>query len=61
MRGIPATWSENTCLVFCHALSGILANPEFFGPIYQGDPKAAVEFAIRITRAARGEDPDGDA
>lgn len=38
--------------IFNAALAGICANPNFFGPILQGDPKAAVSFANEVTLAA---------
>jgi hypothetical protein len=34
--------------VFCAALTGICANPHFFGPIMQQSPEAAVEFANSV-------------
>lgn len=33
--------------IFEAALSGIVANPQFFGPEYQGRPDLAVDFALR--------------
>lgn len=38
--------------VFNAALTGILANPGFFGPIMEGSPTAAVEFADEVVMAA---------
>ncbi len=38
--------------IFNAALSGILANSQFFGAVMQGEPKAAVEFANEVTLAA---------
>lgn len=38
--------------IFNAALSGICANPSFFGPTMQGDPRAAVDFANEVTLAA---------
>lgn len=38
--------------IFNAALSGICANPTFFGPVMQGDPRAAVDFANEVTLAA---------
>ncbi len=37
--------------VFNSALTGICANPAFFGPVYQGSPFAAVEFASSVVFA----------
>lgn len=34
--------------IFEAALSGFIANPDFHGPIHQGNPKAAVDFAIDV-------------
>jgi len=34
--------------VFCAALTGICANPQFFGPTFQQSPQAAVEFATEV-------------
>lgn len=45
------TWDTNHAgyrAIFNAALTGILANPGFFGPIMQGDPEAAVAFANRV-------------
>lgn len=38
--------------IFNSALSGICANPAFFGAVMQGDPRAAVDFANEVTLAA---------
>lgn len=38
--------------VFTAALSGICANPDFFGAVMQGSPKAAAEFAFQCVEAA---------
>jgi hypothetical protein len=38
--------------IFNAALTGICANPNFFGPILQGSPEAAVNFANEVTLAA---------
>ncbi len=38
--------------IFNAALTGIVANPNFYGPIMQGDPAAAVEFADKVVLAA---------
>lgn len=38
--------------IFNAALTGITANPMFFGPIMQGSPTAAVEFAEGVVMAA---------
>lgn len=46
--------------VFCAALTGIIASPEFHGPIYQQHPRAAVMFAVDVVRALK-ECPDWNA
>ena len=38
--------------IFNAALTGICANPNFFGSIMQGQPEAAVDFANEVTLAA---------
>ena len=38
--------------IFNAALTGVLANPHFYGPILQGSPEAAVGFADKIVMAA---------
>lgn len=38
--------------IFNAALTGICANPSFFGPILQGSPEAAVNFANEVTLVA---------
>lgn len=38
--------------IFNAALSGICANPNFFGPIMQQLPEAAVQFANEVVLAA---------
>lgn len=38
--------------IFNAALTGICANPNFFGPIMQQNPQAAVEFANEVTLVA---------
>jgi len=38
--------------IFNAALAGICANPNFFGPIMQQSPEAAVQFANEVTLAA---------
>ena len=49
----PFGWEGNPCRweTFNAALTGILANPAFFGPIYQGEPGAAVRFAEQVVSA----------
>jgi len=51
---LPSDWHnyEGLAAIFRAALQGICANPEFFGAIYQGSPRAAVDFAKDIVRAA---------
>jgi hypothetical protein len=36
-------------------MRGIIASPAFHGPLYQGDPKAAVKFALDVCIAILGE------
>ncbi len=38
--------------IFSAALTGICANPQFFGPLFQQSPEAAVEFADAVVLAA---------
>lgn len=38
--------------IFNAALTGICANPNFFGPTMQQSPEAAVQFANEVTLAA---------
>jgi hypothetical protein len=48
-------WNEDSeaCrMVFTAALTGILANPNFFGSLFQQSPRAAVEFADQVVREA---------
>jgi hypothetical protein len=51
---LPASWHnhEGYRAIFNAALSGICANPNFFGPHLQQSPRAAVEFALDVVRAA---------
>jgi hypothetical protein len=49
------TWDTNHAgyrAIFNAALTGICANPAFFGPIMQQSPFAAVEFANSVVLAA---------
>lgn len=46
------TNAESYRAIFSAALTGIIANPAFFGSIYQQSPQAAVEFANEVVRAA---------
>lgn len=43
--------------IFNAALTGILANPHFYGPIHQGSAASAVEFADAVVLAATSQ-PD---
>lgn len=55
-------WDTNYAVyreVFNAALTGILANPAFFGALMQGEPEAAIELADRVVLAAIS-DPDKD-
>lgn len=50
---VPA-WDSNHdgyLAIFNAALSGICANPNFFGSTMQGSPEAAVHFANEVTLA----------
>lgn len=50
-------WDTNNPLlvqIFCAAITGIVANKFFDGPLMQGSPDAAVEFADRVVVAAGG-------
>jgi hypothetical protein len=40
---------------FNAALQGIIASPAFLGPLYPGDPNAAVKFALDVCIAILGE------
>ncbi len=50
--------SDANASIFLAALQGICANPNFFGPIFQQSPNAAVEFAQACVRAAYGNNRD---
>lgn len=43
--------------IFCAAITGICANPAFFGPLFQQSPQAAVEFASAVVARAC-QDPE---
>lgn len=43
--------------VFLAALAGITANPNFFGPTLQQNPRGAVQFAIYCVDAAEDHAP----
>lgn len=50
-------WDTNNPLlvsIFNAALTGLIANPNFFGPIHQQSPIAAVDFADQVVLAAGG-------
>lgn len=54
-RQFSPTWDNNHDgyrAIFNAALSGICANPNFFGSTMQGAPEAAVHFANEVTLAA---------
>ena len=38
--------------IACAALTGICANPQFVGPLFQQSPEAAVDFAKQVVIAA---------
>lgn len=51
----PKAWNTNhegLRAIFDAAISGICANPHFFGPIMQQSPRAAIEFANSIVLEA---------
>jgi hypothetical protein len=50
---MSAPLNQNDLVIFAAALSGISANPAFFGPLYQQSPRGAVEFAMECVREAR--------
>jgi hypothetical protein len=51
--------SEPCRQLFCAAIAGIIANPNFFSSIFPQGPRAAVEFADEVVRVAYyGEDAD---
>ena len=58
---LPADWHnhEGYRAIFLAALTGITANPQFFGPIYQGEPMGAVRFAERVLEAALSQHQGG--
>lgn len=52
---MSARWDTNHAgyrAIFNAALTGICANPAFFGPMMQQSPDAAVEFASAVVLAA---------
>lgn len=52
---MSARWDTNHAgyrAIFNAALTGICANPAFFGPLMQQSPDAAVEFASTVVLAA---------
>lgn len=38
--------------IFCAAITGICANPNFFGPLFQQSPDAVIEFADQVVLSA---------
>lgn len=46
------TTHEGYRAIFMAALTGYIANKDFHGPISQGNPRAAVEFANQVFIAA---------
>lgn len=44
--------------IFLAALQGYIANKDFHGPVSQGSPEAAVEFARACVRAAYNNNPN---
>ena len=55
MSTFSSDWNANHegyRAIFNAALTGICANPNFFGPIMQQSPRAAVEFANEVVLAA---------
>ena len=53
-RALPESWHNHDGYraIFNAALTGICANPAFFGAIYQGSPAGAVKFASDVLAAA---------
>lgn len=51
---LPDDWHnhEGYRAIFLAALTGITANPAFFGAIHQGEPRSAVKFAKDVLIAA---------
>lgn len=51
---LPAKWHNHDGYreIFNAALTGICANPHFFGPLFQQSPQAAAEFARDVVAAA---------
>jgi len=46
--------------VYLAALTGIIANPQFFGAVHQGQPWGAVEFASATVAEVFGDAPEAD-
>ena len=49
--------NEDNMRIFLAALQGFVSNKDFHGPLSQGSPEAAIEFARACVRAAYGNDP----
>lgn len=51
---LPDDWYDYDAhrAIFLAALTGITANPAFFGAIHQGEPRSAVKFAKDVLIAA---------
>ena len=42
---------DTRAVIATHALQGILANPEFYGPLMQGDTAAAADKAVQAAES----------
>lgn len=57
-NGVPSTWGEGEMSIYRAALTGFIANKDFFGGWWQGSPVSAHEFAMRCVFTAKyGESP----
>ena len=59
MERMMSKQTESDCFIwrtYQSALSGIVANPHFFGPSFQGNAKAAHQFALEACVFAIGAD-----
>lgn len=57
MMNIPDLHITEYREIFCAALTGICANPAFFGPLFQQQPGAAVDFAFHCVRECQEARP----
>jgi hypothetical protein len=51
---LPDDWHNKDAYraIYLAALQGILANPEFVGPAFQGEALSAAQFAREVIRAS---------